>query len=202
MTDLPTPPFPCKIKCTVLIPAYVFLFLFVVDRGYKVYEQRNAIYGTVEKGEYFVDLRKFRELERFCVKPGDFIVSCSGTIGCIYQIPSDAPEGIINQALLKITLNSERIDDRFFLAIFRAPSFQLRIKENSHGGAMQNLVGMDTFRKTQFQLPPTKTEQEAVAEVLSDIDAEIAALEEKLAKARNIKQGMMQELLTGRTRLV
>ena len=42
----------------------------------------------------------------------------------------------------------------------------------------------------------------AIAEILSDIDSEIAALETKLAKARQVKQGMMQELLTGRVRLV
>jgi len=42
----------------------------------------------------------------------------------------------------------------------------------------------------------------AIAEILSDMDAEIAALEGKLAKARQVKQGMMQELLTGRVRLV
>jgi type I restriction enzyme S subunit len=51
-------------------------------------------------------------------------------------------------------------------------------------------------------VPPTVEEQTAIATILSDMDAEIAALEEKLAKAKNIKQGMMQELLTGRVRLV
>jgi type I restriction enzyme S subunit len=45
-------------------------------------------------------------------------------------------------------------------------------------------------------------EQIAIAEILSDMDAEIAALEGKLSKARQVKQGMMQELLTGRIRLV
>ena len=49
---------------------------------------------------------------------------------------------------------------------------------------------------------PTIAEQTAIAAILSDMDAEIAALEAKLAKARQIKQGMMQELLTGRIRLV
>ena len=49
---------------------------------------------------------------------------------------------------------------------------------------------------------PEFPEQTAIAEILSDIDAEIAALEAKLAKARQVKQGMMQELLTGRVRLV
>ena len=49
---------------------------------------------------------------------------------------------------------------------------------------------------------PQLAEQTAIAAILSDMDAEIAALETKLAKARNIKQGMMQELLTGRIRLI
>ena len=51
-------------------------------------------------------------------------------------------------------------------------------------------------------MPPTKAEQTAIATLLSDMDTELAALETKLAKARQIKQGMMQELLTGRIRLV
>lgn len=49
--------------------------------------------------------------------------------------------------------------------------------------------------------PPTKSEQTAIAEILSDMDAEIDALTAKLNKLRNIKQGMMSELLTGRIRL-
>jgi len=53
-----------------------------------------------------------------------------------------------------------------------------------------------------FTIPiPPLPEQAAIAAVLSDMDAEIAALEQTLAKARQIKQGMMQELLTGRIRL-
>jgi len=49
---------------------------------------------------------------------------------------------------------------------------------------------------------PREAEQTAIADVLSDMDAELAALGERLAKTRALKQGMMQELLTGRTRLV
>lgn len=51
-------------------------------------------------------------------------------------------------------------------------------------------------------LLPNATEQQAIAAVLSDMDAEIAALEARRAKVRDIKTGMMQELLTGRTRLL
>lgn len=55
------------------------------------------------------------------------------------------------------------------------------------------------------QLPvaaPALPEQVAIATVLSDMDAELAALEQRLAKTRALKQGMMQELLTGKMRLV
>src|SRR5690554_2912168 len=73
-----------------------------VKSGFKVYEQRNAIYATLSLGEYYIDKKKFLELKRFSVQKNDFIVSCSGTIGKIFQIPGHAPEGVINQALLKI----------------------------------------------------------------------------------------------------
>ena len=54
-----------------------------------------------------------------------------------------------------------------------------------------------------YEVPlPAMEEQFAIASILSDMDAEIAALEAKLAKARCLTQGMMQELLTGRIRLV
>lgn len=72
-----------------------------------------------------------------------------------------------------------------------------------HGqtGSQMNL-NTGLINRTEVPVPPTTEEQTAVATILSDMDAEIAALEEKLAKARAIKQGMMQELLTGRIRLV
>jgi type I restriction enzyme S subunit len=53
----------------------------------------------------------------------------------------------------------------------------------------------------EVPLPPL-SEQQAIAAVLSDMDAEIAALEQKRSKTRALKQGMMQELLTGKTRLI
>lgn len=75
--------------------------------------------------------------------------------------------------------------------------------------AMQNTVKatvdslrLPTFTAFVLRLPPTRGEQQAIAAVLSDMDAEIEALESRLAKTRMLKQGMMQELLTGRTRLV
>lgn len=63
-------------------------------------------------------------------------------------------------------------------------------------------IGKTQLAAYKVRLPSTKAEQTAIAEVLSDMDAELAALEARRDKTRLLKQGMMQELLTGKTRLV
>ncbi|MGB3599376.1 MAG: restriction endonuclease subunit S [Marinomonas sp.] len=68
-------------------------------------------------------------------------------------------------------------------------------------GSTRSSVGMIVLRKLQIVTPPTD-EAISVGKILSDMDAEIQALEQRLGKTRQIKQGMMQELLTGKTRLV
>jgi type I restriction enzyme S subunit len=68
-------------------------------------------------------------------------------------------------------------------------------------GSNYPAINSNDVRALQIPLPSLE-EQAAIAEILSDMDAETAALEGKLAKARQVKQGMMQELLTGRIRLV
>jgi type I restriction enzyme, S subunit len=77
---------------------------------------------------------------------------------------------------------------------------EARIAEMGSGSTVMG-ISLGDLRKCPFSKPPL-LEQTAIAAILSDMDAEIAALEEKLTKARQLKQGMMQELLTGRLRLV
>lgn len=69
------------------------------------------------------------------------------------------------------------------------------------GGSTFLEIGKTQLVPYQVYLPPMKKEQTAIATILSDMDAEIAALEQKRDKTRLLKQGMMQELLTGRIRL-
>ena len=168
--------------------------------GFKVYEQRNAIYKSCEVGSYFIDQSKYAEMHRFSVSPGDFIISCSGTIGRIFQIPCEAPKGVINQALLKLSTDQKVVYDLYFYILFEWDDFQMRIIDSTQGGAMKNLVGMDVFRTTPVVLP-SLSEQRAIAEALSDVDGLLGALEELIAKKRAIKQAAMQQLLTGKTRL-
>lgn len=171
-----------------------------IQSGYRVYEQQDAIYGKKAKGRYFIDLDKYNELSRFAVTAGDFIVSCSGTIGKIYQLPYETPAGVINQALLKIKLDETQIISQFFLQYFKWRKFQQSITDDIQGGAMKNIIGMDKFKLTQLLLPPLP-EQLRIAEVLSDTDSYITTLERLIAKKEAVKQGVMQELLTGKRRL-
>lgn len=69
-------------------------------------------------------------------------------------------------------------------------------------GGAQPHIHPDDLRPLMIHVPLDCSEQAAIATILSDMDTELAALESRLAKARQIKQGMMQELLTGRIRLL
>ena len=63
--------------------------------GYAVYEQQHAIYNQFDNSRYFIDEKKFKEMERFELKSGDLIMSCSGTMGKIAIAPKNIKKGII-----------------------------------------------------------------------------------------------------------
>lgn len=89
---------------------------------------------------------------------------------------------------------------RFVFYLFQTSRYRDYINNLLAGSSINNLTPASVM-SLEFSLPE-KAEQTAIATVLSDMDADLTALESRLAKTRAIKQGMMQELLTGRTRLV
>ena len=104
-----------------------------------------------------------------------------------------------NQSCMAIYPSAElRTDYLYHYYVLRGDELALRYcqgtKQQSYTAKLVKLLPID--------LPPSLGEQAAIATILSDIDAACAALEERLMKARNLKQGMIQELLTGKTRLV
>ena len=101
---------------------------------------------------------------------------------------------------IKAVVTRKDIDSRFLLYWFltHTPNVRNLTTESTHG---TKRIPMEMLFRELIACPSI-AEQEAIATILSDMDAEIDALEAKLTKARQIKQGMMQELLTGRIRLV
>ena len=96
---------------------------------------------------------------------------------------------------------SEMTAPVFSFYLFQTDAYRQHIAILLAGSSINNLTP-DNLESHIVVLPNTIAEQTAIATVLSDMDAEIESLEVQLAKAREIKQGMMQELLTGRIRLV
>lgn len=89
---------------------------------------------------------------------------------------------------------------KYLYHYFQTYHIQTQIDENL--GATINQLTNATLKSFDINLPKSLTEQTHIATILSDMDAELEALEAQLGKARKVKQGMMQELLTGRVRLV
>ncbi|MBU1661543.1 MAG: restriction endonuclease subunit S, partial [Chloroflexi bacterium] len=99
-----------------------------------------------------------------------------------------------------IILFKTEADVRFISYLLNTQTHRKKIILLSQGSTIRHVYS-STFVNYEIGIPLLK-EQQAIAEILSDMDAEINALEQRRAKTRLLKQGMMQELLTGRTRLV
>lgn len=92
-------------------------------------------------------------------------------------------------------------DLRFRAYAFQTAAFFRQAETLCDGGGTRYVISLDKFRCMVVAVPPVD-EQAAIAEILWEMDAELAALEARRDKTRALKQGMMQELLIGRTRLV
>lgn len=124
-------------------------FVLPDDTNYKVYEQKHAIQKDANIGNYYVTVDKFKELSRFEVKAGDIIMSCSGTIGELFVIPSNAEKGLMNQALLKFTLNDYICKD-YFLFLMESVKKNFTIR----GTGLQNIGSVKIIKVMKFGLPP------------------------------------------------
>ncbi|MCZ7356819.1 MAG: N-6 DNA methylase [Candidatus Methanoperedens sp.] len=138
--------------------------IFVKD-GYKVYEQKHAINNNFEIGDYYIDEAKYNEMIGFAIKPNDIIISCSGTMGKVAIVPESAKKGIINQALLKITPQFEKILPIYLKLILEEENIQQKYFRNTSGAAIQNVVSVKELKQIKIPLPPLSVQQEIVAEI-------------------------------------
>jgi type I restriction enzyme S subunit len=103
-------------------------------------------------------------------------------------------------AFMAVFRCAKGVDSCFVGYLFQSKRYRMQLDDILTGSAINNLNAKD-IDELKFAFP-SLAEQKAIAEVLSDMDAEISELEAQKAKFESIKQGVMQELLTGKTRLV
>jgi type I restriction enzyme S subunit len=179
--------------------------------GSRVYKQegrpflrsQNVGWGSLLLGDIaYIDEEthsRFRDTE---IAPSDVFLNITGaSIGRSAVADARVQSGNVNQHVCIIRTDQTSLQPAFLNYFLLSTAGQRQIDSFQAGGNRQGL-NFGQVRSFRLPLPTTLAEQTAIATVFSDMDSEIVALETKLAKARQIKQGMMQELLTGRIRLV
>ncbi|MBE6814774.1 MAG: hypothetical protein E7522_04915 [Ruminococcaceae bacterium] len=174
-----------------------------VSEGFKVYEQGNAINNDPYRGNYYITPEKYEELTKFHVKPHDLLVSCSGvTLGRIVELPDDAKSGVINQALLRIRLNHNVVNSKYFIAYFRSELFQRKIFDKSQGSAMPNLVGIKEFKNIKMNVPLQISDQLSIVHEIesrfSVCDNIEKTVNDALQQSEAMRQGILKQAFEGK----
>ena len=168
-----------------------------VPSGYLVYEQFHALNNDFSFARYFIDEAKFQELKGFEVKPGDIIVSCSGVyLGKLAIVPTGAKQGIINQALLKISLDNRVIENVFFVYVFSNENFKRKFYGNVIGTGIPNFPSMDDFKKFNFIYPPIKL-QTQFAQIAEKTEALKTQYQQSLQELENLYGSLSQKAFRG-----
>ena len=150
----------------------------------------------------FIDDETHNSFPATELEQGDVLLNITGaSIGRSALVADRLIGGNVNQHVCIIRPVQGKANPKLINLLLLSSLGQCQIDSFQAGGNREGL-NFTQIKSIKLPLPPTNAEQAAMVEVLSDMDAEIVAIEAKLAKARQIKQGMMQELLTGRIRLI
>ncbi|WP_335901323.1 restriction endonuclease subunit S [Shewanella algae] len=160
--------------------------------------KRSCTDWSEEITQYWPELTS--SIAQYELKIGDIVISMDGSLvgRSFAQLrESDLPAVLLQRVA---RLRSEAVSQSYLKEWVCSKFFTEHCDSVKTVTAIPHISPQD-IRSFKLLLPPSKEEQTAIATILSDMDEEIQALEQRLSKTRQIKQGMMQELLTGRTRL-
>lgn len=150
---------------------------------------------------HYVDESRYKQDRYIQLKEHDVLVTKDGTIGKVALVTKLDKPATLNSGVFVIRPLGDSFHPDFFYYLLCSNLFTEFLNQLSAGSTINHLYQKD-FVTFAYKTPAKIEEQKAIAAILSDIDTELAALETKLTKARQLKQGMMQELLTGRIRLI
>lgn len=150
---------------------------------------------------HYVAKDRFDQDKNIQIQNDDILMTKDGSLGKTALVKGLDKPATLNSGVFVIKPIQESYDPVFVYYILSSFVFKDFLDHLSAGSTIIHLYQKD-ISKFEFLIPPTIEEQTAIASILSDMDNEIEALDQKLAKTRQLKQGMMQQLLTGKIRLV
>ena len=156
---------------------------------------------VVWEGCYFVEKNRYEQDKNIQLKPNDVLVTKDGTIGKAAYIDELPFPATLNSGVFVIRPSNDSYHPKYFYYVLMSQVFTDFLNKLAAGSTISHLYQKD-FVNFEFPAPTSKEEQIAIATILSDIDTELEALHQRRTKTAALKQAMMQELLTGRTRLV
>ncbi|MEY0026759.1 restriction endonuclease subunit S [Providencia rettgeri] len=148
---------------------------------------------------FYVSEWRYKQDQNIQLKNDDVLITKDGTIGKVGYVAALSQPATLNSGIFVIRPKYNNLIPRFLFYVLTSRIFDDFINRITAGSTITHLYQKD-FVNFEFS-SPNRDEQTAIATILSDMDEEIQALEQRLSKTRQIKQGMMQELLTGKTRL-
>lgn len=153
-----------------------------------VYEQKHAIKKTLKLDTHYISEDKFNSLKRFSVGPGDFIMSCRGTIGEIYELPEGAPLGIIHPSLMKIRLK----DGAYSHAFFKVVLAKVVAKQEMNGGVVKMAITAKNLGQIKIIAPPMKIQRE-FTDTIKALEEQVAQIEKSLSEIQTLLDERMND---------
>ena len=176
----------------------------ITDQGIRLVQTGNIGSGVfVEKAaRKYINEASFNKLKCKELEVGDILICrLAEPAGRACVLPDIGESRVITSVDVTIFRpRLEIVDRRFIVQYFSTSSWFKKVLDNV-GGTTHKRISRGALGKLKVPFPPVE-EQEAIAKVLTDMDANLEALRERRAKTAALKQALMQELLTGRTRLV
>ena len=152
-------------------------------------------------GCHFVNYDRYVQDPNIQVTDGDLLLTKDGTIGKVAYVTNLKRPATLNSGVFVVKPITDAYTAHFKFYVLESSVFKEFLQQLSAGSTINHLYQKDLVKFDLF-VPPTIEEQEAISEILFDMDSEIHKLEDKLNKYEEVKQGMMEELLTGKVRLV
>jgi len=168
---------------------------FYVEKGYKIYGQEQVIKDNLDFGNYYINEKKYKELESCKIKEGDILISLVGTYGKISIVPEKYEEGIINPRLMKISPNNKIIRPNFLKILLQSDGAMMQLKNFSRGGTM-DIINVGIVRKITIPLPPIKL-QDQFAERVKAIEEQKSIAQASALKSEELFNSLLQKAFNG-----